>query len=129
MWYANGLKFECTKCGRCCTGGPGYVWLTLPELYRISEFLEMDDREFARRFVRRVHGRFSLIESANGDCIFYNNGCTIYPVRPTQCRTFPFWKENVDRPSSWQKTAVECEGIDQGRLYTEEEIERLLQEG
>lgn len=127
MWYSGGLKFECTQCGHCCTGTPGYVWITLPELYRIAESLGMKDREFARRYVRKVSGRFSLIEKPNGDCIFYDKGCTIYPVRPTQCRTFPFWKENLDRPGSWQKAALECPGINTGTVHTEEEIQRLLQ--
>ena len=27
-WYAEeGLAFECTGCGDCCTGAPGYVWV------------------------------------------------------------------------------------------------------
>ena len=38
-WYRDGLRFECTQCGKCCTGAPGYVWLTIPEIYRIAEFL------------------------------------------------------------------------------------------
>ena len=25
-WYAEGLRFKCTQCGGCCTGGPGFVW-------------------------------------------------------------------------------------------------------
>ncbi|HSP06322.1 MAG TPA: YkgJ family cysteine cluster protein, partial [Acidobacteriota bacterium] len=102
MWYSGGLKFECTKCGHCCTGGPGYVWITIPELYRIAELLGIDDKTFVHAYVRKVNGRFSLIERPNGDCIFYENGCTIYPVRPSQCRTFPFWPEIVERPSGWE---------------------------
>ncbi|MFM1805538.1 MAG: hypothetical protein RL136_2417, partial [Planctomycetota bacterium] len=27
-WYAEGLRFECTQCGNCCSGGPGAVWFT-----------------------------------------------------------------------------------------------------
>ena len=27
-WYRDGLRFECTRCGACCTGAPGYVWVT-----------------------------------------------------------------------------------------------------
>jgi Fe-S-cluster containining protein len=128
MWYSGGLKFECTKCGHCCTGGPGYVWITIPELYRIAEWLGMDDREFARTCVRKVGGRLSLIEKPNGDCVFYENGCTIYPVRPSQCRTFPFWREIVERPSAWEQAAVDCPGINQGPVHSEEEIQALLQE-
>ena len=25
-WYRDGLRFQCTQCGNCCTGDPGVVW-------------------------------------------------------------------------------------------------------
>ncbi len=127
-WYGNGLKFECTKCGHCCTGAPGYVWITLPELYRIAEFLGMDDQEFTKRYVRRVNQRTSLIEIPNGDCVFYDNGCKIYPVRPTQCRTFPFWSEIIARRQSWEEAAQECPGMNTGRTHAAEEIDGIVAE-
>lgn len=128
MWYSGGLKFECTQCGHCCTGAPGYVWITIPELYRIAEMLGLDDREFSRKYVRKVNGKLSLIEKPNGECVFYDKGCTIYPVRPAQCRTFPFWPEIVERPSTWEKAAQECPGMNHGPDHTEEEILAKLQE-
>ncbi|HSE41403.1 MAG TPA: YkgJ family cysteine cluster protein [Acidobacteriota bacterium] len=127
-WYVNGLKFECTKCGHCCTGAPGYVWVTLPEIYRIAEFLGMDDFEFTKRYVRKVHQKFSLIEMPNGDCVFYDQGCKIYPVRPTQCRTFPFWPEIISRPGAWKIAAQECPGMNQGELHSAEEIDTAAAE-
>src|SRR5262245_18529291 len=24
-WYQDGLEFTCTRCGKCCTGEPGFV--------------------------------------------------------------------------------------------------------
>lgn len=127
-WYSNGLKFECTQCGHCCTGAPGYVWVTLPEIYRIAEFLGIDDYEFTKKYVRKVHQKFSLIEMPNGDCVFYDKGCKIYPVRPTQCRTFPFWPEIVRTPASWKVAAIECPGMNEGRTFNESEIEKLSNE-
>ncbi|MFM7740581.1 MAG: YkgJ family cysteine cluster protein, partial [Planctomycetota bacterium] len=26
-WYKDGLRFQCSQCGDCCTGGAGYVWV------------------------------------------------------------------------------------------------------
>jgi uncharacterized protein len=127
-WYANGLKFQCTQCGHCCTGAPGYVWITLPELYRIAEFLEMDDHEFAKKYVRKVNQKMSLIELPNGDCVFYDKGCKIYPVRPTQCRTFPFWPEIIARKKTWDEAAEECPGMNSGELHTLEEIDKTVAE-
>lgn len=127
-WYSNGLRFECTQCGHCCTGAPGYVWVTLPEIYRIAEFLKIDDREFTRKYVKKVHQGLSLIEMANGNCIFYDNGCKIYPVRPTQCRTFPFWPELISRKKAWDDAARECPGMNTGPNFTETEIDALAKE-
>jgi len=127
-WYQNGLKFECTQCGHCCTGRPGYVWIKVEDMHRIAEFLGIRVREFTRKYARKIGDRFSLVEAPNGDCIFFESGCKIYPVRPTQCRTFPFWKENLEKPGNWQQAAKECEGMNRGRTYSEEEIDALLLE-
>jgi uncharacterized protein len=127
-WYKDGLKFECTQCGNCCTGAPGFVWVSVPEIYRIAEFLGIRERDFVKQYVRQVNQRMSLIELPNGNCIFYDRGCKIYPVRPSQCRTFPFWKEIVTNVVTWDRAATECPGMNQGKTFTEEEIDALLQE-
>ncbi len=38
-WYQDGLRFTCTMCGKCCTGDPGYVWVTDEELAALAKFL------------------------------------------------------------------------------------------
>ncbi|HTL52312.1 MAG TPA: hypothetical protein VL860_07060 [Planctomycetota bacterium] len=50
--------------------------------------------------------------------------CSIYPVRPTQCRTYPFWKSVLDRigDSAWRMHSESCPGINHGRTWTAEEI-------
>jgi len=122
------LKFECTQCGKCCTGAPGYVWVTIPEIYRIAEFLGIDDREFIRTHTISVDQRISLIEKSSGECIFYENKlCRIYPVRPAQCSAYPFWQDVVHSPATWEREAAACEGINQGKTFTEEEILDSLQ--
>jgi hypothetical protein len=35
-WYKDGLQFECRTCGRCCSGGSGYVWVTQDEINQLS---------------------------------------------------------------------------------------------
>jgi len=104
------------------------VWLRIENMHQIAEFLRLQLRDFTKKYVRKIGERWSLINAPNGDCIFYESGCTIYQVRPTQCRTFPFWKENLEKPGNWQKTAKDCEGMNQGKIYSEEEIDALLLE-
>lgn len=123
-WYRDGLAFECTRCGACCTGAPGYVWVSPDEIEALARFRGQSTEQFSTRFVRRVGDHFSLIERPGGDCIFWDpkEGCTVYAARPVQCRTWPFWPENVESPESWAAVRRACPGSGQGRLYTAEEI-------
>lgn len=126
-WYQNGLKFECTQCGDCCTGAPGYVWLNPEEVDAISTLIGEPDREaFEEKYTRRVGARRTLIDLPNGDCIFFDNQarrCTIYSARPQQCRTWPFWDSNLKSAAEWKRTCEVCPGSGKGRLYSIEEIE------
>jgi len=126
-WWKDGLYFSCLGCGRCCGGEPGYVWLDTNEIFAIANFLEMDVGDFLRSLARRVSGRISLRELENGDCIFLADGrCRIYPVRPLQCRTYPFWPSVLESLCSWRLEGQRCPGIGQGSFYPQEIIERLL---
>lgn len=113
-WYKEGLRFECTGCGQCCTGAPGYVWLSAQEIDAMATHLNISKEEFMRRYTRSIFGRHSLIEDKkNFDCIFLKDKkCEVYSVRPKQCRTFPWWKENLASKASWKEVAERCEGID-----------------
>jgi Fe-S-cluster containining protein len=131
-WYAEGLCFECVGCGRCC-GGPeeGYIWISRGEIERAAEFLKMSLKTFEEKFLVRVGFRRSIIEHPKTrDCIFLTDfgngkrGCAIYPVRPTQCRTWPFWTENLRTPQTWRTAGLRCPGIDHGPLFAWEQIEQ-----
>ena len=64
------------------------------------------------------------------DCIFLrydaegSSLCTVYPVRPMQCRTWPFWPSNLRDIDSWSLAAVRCPGVNRGPLHRLDEIER-----
>lgn len=127
-WYADGLQFTCTQCGDCCTGDPGYVWLTDDEVEAIAAFLGRPVTEIRDLYTRKARGKRTLREKDNGDCVFYDRkkGCVIYPVRPPQCRTWPFWDSNLETPEEWQKTCEKCPGSGKGELIPVEEISRRL---
>src|SRR2546426_5345733 len=128
-WYQDGLRFECTRCGNCCTGAPGFVWVADPELAAIAAFRAEPLEHVRGLFTRLVGNRRSLREKANNDCVFYDRreGCTIYAVRPRQCRSWPFWESNVATPEAWQRTCQACPGSGKGDLIPAEEITRRLQ--
>jgi Fe-S-cluster containining protein len=127
-WYEDGLRFQCTRCGNCCTGAPGFVWVNEDEVAAIAKFRGQTIEETKSAFVRLVDHDKSLKEKDNGDCVFYSrqHGCTIYPVRPRQCRTWPFWESNVATPQAWKDTCEKCPGAGTGDLISEEEITRRL---
>jgi uncharacterized protein len=123
-WYGDGLAFSCTRCGACCTGAPGYVWVSPEEIARLAQFRGETVEQFTAKFVRRVNDSYSLIEKPGGDCIFWDKhaGCTVYSARPDQCQTWPFWPENVETPQDWDYVRSVCPGSGTGRLYTVDEI-------
>jgi len=131
-WYVVGLGFECQRCGACCSGpGEGYIWVTRPEIEFIADFLKESAGQVRKNYLKRVGLRTTIIEQAGSkDCIFLRKiegqkRCVIYPVRPSQCRTWPFWPENLKNPAAWNKAGKKCPGINQGGLYSPEEIEKI----
>lgn len=147
-WFSGGLRFTCTECGNCCTGGPGYVWISGVEIARLAQHLGLSTRQVRIKYCRKIDGRTSLneVRSAEGnyDCVFLREEkvaapaesgtnapvvrrtCAIYEARPLQCRTWPFWPENVKSPTAWRHAAQRCEGMNYGaRIFTRKKIESL----
>ena len=131
-WYIAGLHFDCQQCGNCCSGpDEGYIWITKPEIKFIADFLKEPVEQVQRKYLRRVGLRRTIVEqAATRDCIFARKfdgrkKCAIYPVRPNQCRTWPFWSDNLKSENTWNEAAEKCSGINRGRLYSFEEIDRI----
>lgn len=125
-WYRDGLRFECSQCGDCCTGAPGYVWVNDEEIAQLAASCELSVDQFESAYVRTVGLRKSLREYGNGDCVFFDTesrGCTVYQARPRQCRTWPFWDSNIRTEADWKATCEMCPGSGQGPLYQLEEID------
>jgi uncharacterized protein len=115
LWYEKGLSFKCTGCGRCCTGSPGVVWISEEEIEKAAQFLNMKMEDFCKKHVRKLGDRLALMEIKRGkdyDCTFLQDGkCSIYNFRPKQCKTFPWWSENLESKEAWDAVAKDCEGI------------------
>jgi len=125
-WYRDGLRFECTGCGDCCSGAPGFVWVDEAEIAALASEMQMTPEEFERQYVRREGVGKSLLEYPDGDCIFLDRQsrqCKVYAARPTQCRTWPFWDSNLKRKRDWNEACRVCPGTGTGRLYGFDEIE------
>jgi Fe-S-cluster containining protein len=106
----------CYECeGNCCIGESGYVWVNKSEAKEIASFLSLSYEEFVKTHLRKVRFRHSLkeveVDKNNFVCEFFDlvqKRCQIYEVRPSQCRTFPFWDHFINNKKEVEK---ECPGI------------------
>ncbi len=122
------LRFECTQCGRCCrnNGEFAHVYLNDRESDALAEHLGLDLVAFLERHTFVDEYGWTQLRTTGARCVFLDvdtNQCGVYEARPTQCRTFPFWRETV-RDGAWTPEVREiCEGVGRGRLYSIEEVE------
>lgn len=140
-WFSQGLQFTCSQCGNCCSGGPGFVWVSQEEIAKLAEFLGTSPKQVIRKYCREVgrqialkeikhpkHGGHDCIfikEISNGDSTHLKRICSVYEVRPLQCRTWPFWEGNLATPKAWEHAARTCLGMNRGESFHRERIERL----
>lgn len=132
-FYKNGLNFECQRCSFCCGHSPGFVYLSKRDLLALCEFFKMSVREFVEKYCRWADYYYgdevlALLEKKNYDCILWENGCSAYSARPIQCSTYPFWSWMIKDKEIWNDCAEDCPGMNKGKLWTFDEIEKNKRE-
>lgn len=131
-WYSKGLRFECTRCGNCCRNHGEYSFVSLSEadLEAIPRHLGLTRAEFLARYCEKVPGYHPTLRTDSPACAFLREDqtCAIYPVRPKQCATWPFWSENLVEETWEGPVKACCPGIGRGATYSAEEIERTARE-
>ena len=107
------IGFSCLECGECCRGQDNSVVVFPFEIRAIQaatglDWLDVvsppDEGEWDRE------GCFHTLEwrlkKENVSCRFYQNAsCSIYPVRPILCSTYPFYLDHGELMCS------ECRGL------------------
>ncbi len=121
-FFDKGIRFGCLRCGGCCNGEPGVIYVAKDEITRIARYTDIEEDIFVDRCLYLMEKSYSIRETDDGRCIFYENGCSIYPVRPLQCSTFPFWFQNLRSPDAWESARLRCPGIGRGPLFKKEAI-------
>ena len=86
-------KIDCLQCANCCKNySPRFK---TPDIKRISKHLKMRESDFIEKY---------LVVDEDGDfvanvkpCPFLasDNFCSIYEIRPSDCRRFPYTDEDV----------------------------------
>jgi uncharacterized protein len=113
----DGVRFTCQPgCTNCCNM-QGFVYLTESDLKRAAKFTGMTAPAFEAKYVYRTRHQMRFRKPRDKQCPFLGEkGCNIHPAKPTQCRTFPFWPEIVERRGAWNRIARYCPGIGKGPL-------------
>ena len=133
MSRASGLRFKCTMCGGCCTarGEYAHVYLNGDEQQALADELALSLAEFRRRYTFTDEFGWTQLQFNSDACVFLEPGtnrCTVYGARPTQCRTFPFWRDLVV-DGKWTADARKlCEGVGVGKLHPREAVEARMVE-
>jgi Fe-S-cluster containining protein len=122
------FRFECQPgCINCCTQS-GHIYVTEEDLDRISAYVGLDRKAFEERYVYRTKNRLRFTVPRTRWCHFLTpTGCTIHAVKPLQCRTFPYWPENVTGRSAWKDLRRYCPGVGVGPLVQIEAVRQQAQ--
>lgn len=136
LYIPDNFKFKCFDCGDCCRHEAGYIFLLDDEIKVISKYFKIRKEEFLHNFAFKFSNSvYSLKEKENFDCIFWDEscrngkgGCSIYKIRPIQCKDFPFWISTFSSKENFEEQASRCKGImaKDGRLYSSIEIYKLV---
>jgi uncharacterized protein len=120
--------FSCTRCGGCCrqdSPGSNQVMATATDLHAIGEVSGLSREDFCDPFPGAVcigedltcTFNWELRRTVNGCTFLSGTLCTVYPVRPWICRTYPF------QLTDGRLEVFPCPGI--GLEISEHEAEEL----
>ena len=125
--YEDGIRFECQCSGKCCRFRDGYhrVYVSPDERRALAGALGITPSVFTRQYCIPAEGEYSL-KANDGACVFLDKGlCSVYEARPLQCRTWPFWPENMSR-KAWAVVSAFCPGVGKGPLIPAATIRKKL---
>jgi len=131
--YKNGIKFECQGSGQCCVSrnSYGFVYLSYIDIKRFSKYFKITQKKFKDKYCQITDGFIHLSEKSKlkGNCIFLKNKkCSVYISRPSQCRTWPFWNDNMNAKVWNQDISINCPGVNKGKIIKKKEIDKFLKE-
>ncbi|MBD3204502.1 YkgJ family cysteine cluster protein [Candidatus Woesearchaeota archaeon] len=97
---------DCKKCSNCCKILKST--LNKKDIKRISSHLNLSEKEFMTNYLKK--NKNQEFEFKKKPCIFLKkNKCTIYKVRPENCRDYPnLHKEIVPRTIQFLSNARVC---------------------
>ena len=127
-WYRAGLRFRCTQCGQCCQSNGEYehLYLTQSDVLALAGELGLAEAIFRERYTQDAEG-WTTLRAQGPACTFLTQAgqCSVYEARPMQCRTWPFWQENLEREVWEGPLRAICPGLGQGERVPADEVDRI----
>ena len=102
--------FKCRRCGACCKGYGG-TYVTDRDIRLISRYIGSTSQIFVDQYCKLSGNKPVLTQRKDSYCIFWNNLCTIHPVKPLMCRKWPFLESILADANNWLIMADSCPGI------------------
>ena len=107
-------KLGCDICDKCCVNR-GDIKITPVNILEISRFMQLSLHEFVEIYTEKIKEQpLELVIKARGErnrCIM-NDGvtsrCTIHPVRPMQCATFPLVPVDLKKDLFYKQDTCVC---------------------
>ena len=130
MDYTKGIRFKCQGSSNCCVsrGEYGFVYLSNKDIKRLCLFTNLETNDFIKMYCDKTDGFTHFKEKfKNGNCVFLKDKkCSIYKARPTQCRTWPFWSENLNKKKWNDEISKFCPGIGKGKIISKKKIKTII---
>lgn len=117
--------FECQQCGQCCQGFGG-TYVSPFDIRNIAAYTGIAEAEIRNRYCTASGSRLVLAQKPDGYCVFFDELCTIHPVKPRMCRAWPFIESVLRDPANWEIMAGVCPGIRSG--FAQSTILRCVRE-
>lgn len=113
----NTTIFSCTRCGYCCHGETT-VSLDAEDQVTMLEVLDISRTEAMERYWRET-GSVIQMQTNDGHCVFYRNGCSIHAGRPKKCREWPLVKAIITDEINLDTIRSSCPGLSSKATYAE----------
>lgn len=104
--------FQCRMCGACCEGRGGIV-VSPADMTRLAAFLALSIENIKKRYCEKNGSKYKIRCGEDGYCVFFrkDEGCSVHAGKPAICRAWPFFRGNLEDPSSLLMAKEFCPGI------------------
>lgn len=107
--------FSCKRCGYCCQGETT-VSLNEKDQERMLKALNMPE-EHVKKIFWRVTGKTVQMNTVDGHCVFYDDGCKVHKGRPWRCGQWPLHPSILSDENNFLTISDSCPGINKDISY------------